>query len=98
MDTGLYDAAFELADGADMGVCESTFADTEAALARCLSPRSIRTPRLLVVLAAGVAAEASECGLRLLGVKAVGDATFVDGGAGGAGAVVVQMAVASGPG
>ncbi len=34
MDTRLCDAAFELADQADMLVCESTFADTEAALAR----------------------------------------------------------------
>jgi ribonuclease Z len=34
MDTRLCDAAFELADGADMVACESTFADTEAALAR----------------------------------------------------------------
>ena len=34
MDTRLCDAAFELADGADMVVCESTFADAEAALAR----------------------------------------------------------------
>ena len=34
MDTRLCDAAFALADGADMVVCESTFADTEAALAR----------------------------------------------------------------
>ncbi len=34
MDTGLCDAAFALADQADMLVCESTFADTEAALAR----------------------------------------------------------------
>ena len=34
MDTRLCDAAFELADGADMLVCESTFADAEAALAR----------------------------------------------------------------
>jgi ribonuclease Z len=34
MDTRLCDAAFELADGADMVVCESTFADTEATLAR----------------------------------------------------------------
>jgi ribonuclease Z len=34
MDTRLCDAAFELADGADMVVCESTFADTEAGLAR----------------------------------------------------------------
>jgi ribonuclease Z len=34
MDTRLCDAAFELADGADMLVCESTFADAEAGLAR----------------------------------------------------------------
>ncbi len=34
MDTRLCDGAFTLADGADMLVCESTFADTEAALAR----------------------------------------------------------------
>ncbi len=34
MDTRLCDAAFALAEGADMVVCESTFADTEAALAQ----------------------------------------------------------------
>jgi ribonuclease Z len=34
MDTRLCDAAFALAEGADMVVCESTFADAEAALAR----------------------------------------------------------------
>ena len=34
MDTGLCDAAFELADRADMLVCESTFAGADAALAR----------------------------------------------------------------
>ena len=34
MDTRLCDAAFELADGADMLVCESTFADADATLAR----------------------------------------------------------------
>jgi ribonuclease Z len=34
MDTRLCDAVFTLADGADMLVCESTFADAEAALAR----------------------------------------------------------------
>jgi ribonuclease Z len=34
MDTRLCDAAFALADGAGMVVCESTFAGTEAALAR----------------------------------------------------------------
>jgi ribonuclease Z len=33
MDTRLCDAAFELADGADMLVCESTFADADAGLA-----------------------------------------------------------------
>jgi ribonuclease Z len=33
MDTRLCDGAFALAEGADMLVCESTFADTEAALA-----------------------------------------------------------------
>lgn len=34
MDTRLCDAAFALAEGADMVVCEATFAGTEAALAR----------------------------------------------------------------
>jgi ribonuclease Z len=33
MDTRLCDAAFELADGADMLVCESTFSDADSALA-----------------------------------------------------------------
>lgn len=45
-----------------------------------------------VAAAAAVAGETSERGLRLLGVKA-GDTLFVDGGAGGVGAVAVQMAV-----
>src|SRR5213078_2295895 len=45
-----------------------------------------------VAAAAGVTGETSERGLRLLGVKA-GDTIFVDGGAGGVGAVAVQMAV-----
>ena len=48
-----------------------------------------------VAAAAGVAGETSERGLRLLGVK-TGDTIFVDGGAGGVGAVAVQMAVARG--
>src|ERR687890_1569784 len=48
-----------------------------------------------VAAAAGVVGETSERGLRLLGVKA-GDTLFVDGGAGGVGAVAVQMAVARG--
>ena len=50
-----------------------------------------------VAAAAGVAGETSERGLRLLGVE-VGDTIFVDGGAGGVGAVAVQMAIARGAG
>ena len=48
-----------------------------------------------VAAAAGVAGETGERGLRLLGVK-TGDTVFVDGGAGGVGAVAVQMAIARG--
>jgi NADPH:quinone reductase-like Zn-dependent oxidoreductase len=48
-----------------------------------------------VAAAAGVAGETSERGLRLLGITA-GDTIFVDGGAGGVGAVAVQMAIARG--
>jgi NADPH:quinone reductase-like Zn-dependent oxidoreductase len=48
-----------------------------------------------VAAAAGVAGETGERGLRLLDVKP-GDTIFVDGGAGGVGAVAVQMAVARG--
>lgn len=48
-----------------------------------------------VAAAVGVAGETSERGLRLLGVQA-GDTIFIDGGAGGVGAVAVQMALARG--
>jgi NADPH:quinone reductase-like Zn-dependent oxidoreductase len=48
-----------------------------------------------VAAAAGVAGETAERGLRLLDVEA-GDTLFVDGGAGGVGAVAVQMAIARG--
>jgi NADPH:quinone reductase-like Zn-dependent oxidoreductase len=48
-----------------------------------------------VAAAAGVAGETSERALRLLGVEA-GGTIFIDGGAGGVGAVAVQMAVARG--
>jgi NADPH:quinone reductase-like Zn-dependent oxidoreductase len=48
-----------------------------------------------VAAAAGVAGETSERGLRLLDVKA-GDTVFIDGGAGGVGAVAVQMALTRG--
>jgi len=45
-----------------------------------------------VAAAAGVAGETGERALRLLGVQA-GDTVFIDGGAGGVGAVAVQMAL-----
>ncbi len=48
-----------------------------------------------VAAAAGVAGETAERALRLLGVRS-GQTLFVDGGAGGVGAVLVQMAVARG--
>jgi NADPH:quinone reductase-like Zn-dependent oxidoreductase len=48
-----------------------------------------------VAAALGVAGETAERALRLLDVEA-GDTLFVDGGAGGVGAVTVQMAVARG--
>jgi NADPH:quinone reductase-like Zn-dependent oxidoreductase len=48
-----------------------------------------------VAAATGVAGETSERGLRLLGVTA-GDTLFIDGGAGGVGAVAVQMGLARG--
>jgi len=48
-----------------------------------------------VAAAAGVAGETSERGLRLLDVNA-DDTLFIDGGAGGVGAVAVQMALARG--
>jgi len=49
----------------------------------------------VVAAVVGVAGETSERALRLLGIKA-GDTLIVDGGAGGVGAVAVQMAVARG--
>ena len=48
-----------------------------------------------VAAAASVAGETSERGLRLLDVRG-GDMLFIDGGAGGVGAVAVQMAIARG--
>ncbi|HZE05487.1 MAG TPA: zinc-binding dehydrogenase, partial [Solirubrobacteraceae bacterium] len=48
-----------------------------------------------VAAAAGVTGETSERGLRLLDVKS-GETIFIDGGAGGVGAVAVQMALARG--
>ena len=56
MDTRLCDAVFALADGADMCVCESTFADSEASLARDYGHMTARQ--------AGTVA--AQCGVRLL--------------------------------
>jgi len=57
-----------------------------------VKPRSVDWA---LAAAAGVAGETAERGLRLLGVNA-GDTIFIDGGAGGVGAVTVQMALARG--
>jgi NADPH:quinone reductase-like Zn-dependent oxidoreductase len=71
---------------------QDTQADFAVLVAWAMKPPSIDWA---VAAAAGVAGETSERGLRLLGVKA-GDTVFVDGGAGGVGAVAVQMAAARG--
>ena len=70
--------------------------DTQAEYA-VLGAWAVKPPSIdwAVAAAAGVAGETGERGLRLLGVKA-GDTIFVDGGAGGVGAVAVQMALARG--
>jgi ribonuclease Z len=56
MDTRLCDAVFTLAAGADMCVCESTFADTEAGLARDYGHMTARQAGMV----------AAQCGVRLL--------------------------------
>jgi NADPH:quinone reductase-like Zn-dependent oxidoreductase len=71
-------------------------ANTQAELA-VLDAWALKPPSVdwAVAAAAGVTGETAERGLRLLGVAA-GDTIFVDGGAGGVGAVAVQMALARG--
>jgi ribonuclease Z len=56
MDTRLCDAVFALADGADMLVCESTFLERDAGLARDYGHLTARQAGLV----------AAECGVRLL--------------------------------
>jgi NADPH:quinone reductase-like Zn-dependent oxidoreductase len=98
-----YDAAGvvdEVGDGATgvslgdevFGRGQSTQAEYAVLDAWAVKPSSIDWA---VAAAAGVAGETSERGRRLLGVKA-GDTIFIDGGAGGVGAVAVQMAVGRG--
>jgi len=62
-----------------------------------LSAWAVKPPSVdwAVAAAAGVAGETSERALRLLGVKE-GDTLFVDGDAGGVGAIALQMAQARG--
>jgi NADPH:quinone reductase-like Zn-dependent oxidoreductase len=71
---------------------QNTQAEQAVLKAWALKPSSVDWA---VAAAAGVAGETAERGLRLLGVKA-GDTVFIDGGAGGVGAVAVQMAIARG--
>jgi NADPH:quinone reductase-like Zn-dependent oxidoreductase len=82
-----------VAEGDDvLGLGQNTQAEHAVLNAWASKPSSIDWA---VAAAAGVAGETGERGLRLLDVKA-GDTLFVDGGAGGVGAVAVQMAVARG--
>jgi NADPH:quinone reductase-like Zn-dependent oxidoreductase len=80
------------ADDEVFGLGQNTQAEYAVLNSWAVKPSSIDWA---VAAAAGVAGETSERGLRLLGVKA-GDTLFIDGGAGGVGAVAVQMAVARG--
>jgi NADPH:quinone reductase-like Zn-dependent oxidoreductase len=74
------------------GLGHNTQAECAVLNAWAVKPTSIDWA---VAAAVGVAGETSERGLRLLGVDS-GDTIFIDGGAGGVGAVAVQMAVGRG--
>jgi NADPH:quinone reductase-like Zn-dependent oxidoreductase len=75
-----------------LGLGQNTQAEFALLASWAVKPASIDWA---IAAAAGVAGETSERGLRLLGVKS-GDTVFVDGGAGGVGAVAVQMALVRG--
>jgi NADPH:quinone reductase-like Zn-dependent oxidoreductase len=82
-----------------VAVCDEVFGrgrNTQAEFA-VLNSWAAKPPPIdwAVAAAAGVAGETSERGLRLLDVSA-GESLFVDGGAGGVGAVAVQLALARG--
>jgi NADPH:quinone reductase-like Zn-dependent oxidoreductase len=74
------------------GLGSSTQAEHAVLRAWAAKPASVDWS---VAAAAPVAGETAERGLRLLGIPR-GGTVFVDGGAGGVGAVVVQMALADG--
>lgn len=90
----------EVGDGVDgvavgddvFGLGSATQAEYAVLTAWAAKPASLDWS---VAGAAGVAFETAERGLRLLGVRR-SDTLFVDGGSGGVGAVVVQMAAAAG--
>ena len=92
---GVVDEVGEGATGVSVG--DEVFGRGENTQAECavLGSWAAKPPSVdwAMAAAAGVAGETSERGLRLLGVEA-GDTIFIDGGAGGVGAVAVQMAVA----
>ncbi len=75
-----------------LGSGRNTQAELAVLDAWALKPASIDWA---VAAAAGLAGETAERGLRLLGVTS-GDLLFVDGGAGGVGAAVIQLAQARG--
>ncbi len=87
------EGANDVAVGDDVfGAGSNTQAEFAVLTAWAAKPSSVDWS---VAAAAGVSTETSERVLRLLGVRD-GDVLFVDGGAGGVGAVAVQMAVARG--
>src|SRR2546421_11425039 len=94
---GVVDEVGEGATGVSVGdeafgLGQNTHAEYAVLNAWAVKPSSIDWT---VAAAAGVAGETSERALRLLGVQA-GRTIFIDGGAGGVGAVAIQMAVARG--
>jgi NADPH:quinone reductase-like Zn-dependent oxidoreductase len=94
---GVVDEVGEGASGVSVGDevfgrGQNTQAEAAVLNAWAVKPSSIDWA---VAAAAGVTGETSERGLRLLDVKS-GETIFIDGGAGGVGAVAVQMAVARG--
>jgi len=87
------DGVTDVAVGDDVfGLGQHTQAEFAVLRAWAAKPASVDWA---VAAAAGVATETAERVLRLLGVKQ-GSTVFIDGGAGGVGAVGVQLAVAAG--
>jgi NADPH:quinone reductase-like Zn-dependent oxidoreductase len=94
---GVVDEVGEVVSGVSVG--DEVFGRGQNTQAECavLNAWAVKPSSIdwAVAAAAGVTGETSERGLRLLDVKS-GETIFIDGGAGGVGAVAVQMAVARG--